>query len=254
MDDIYSKEIHYSGNGAITQTPILTSSFEEALTMLGQEHQFAFFDLGFTEDEKSTIDKLIVDKASDYVVNFASNNIQKFYTEYTKFLQDIGNNNEISLKTASIMARTFNKLNLCSNQACNIGISSNIAGNNIVDIVEWHIDLHDTSKIPPYKVAIALKGPATLFCKLTEDEQLKKEAYDITLNNLDLLYNASVNETALEELKLGSPCPSEKGHIIYQASPYHGAVFVIGKTNFSAIHRAPLINENRIFLSLNPET
>lgn len=106
--------------------------------------------------------------------------------------------------------------------------------------INWHIDQkEEVSDIIKYRVSIALKGPSTLFCKLSEDEQKKLEALAL-IDEISLVNYLSSTP---------NPCTIENGHTIHAAPQYFGAIFVIGKTNFSAVHSAPIINDNRIFIS-----
>lgn len=204
--------------------------------------------MNLTSEEKAIISQLEANdtKSFDQLLN------STFHANYTNYLTAIGNNEEVASRTSSIIknfAERYMQLSPESEDVLIFGEATTPEALN--SPIDWHIDKIDqVSDIIKYRVSIALKGPSTLFCKLAEGEQKKLESLTLIDEIFDNINNIEDEISSAYYLASApNPCTIENGRTIYAAPQYFGAIFVTGKTNFSAVHSAPIINDNRIFIS-----
>jgi hypothetical protein len=110
------------------------------------------------------------------------------------------------------------------------------------DVPRWHQDGYYYAPYEgnPYKFAITLKGPATLFYKLPP--HLKENFLTLTREGMEKNgYNRQALATLLKPFKEAAFIPQ----------PYQGAVFIVG-SEYAAVHSEPPIHEERLFLSVLP--
>jgi hypothetical protein len=226
---------------------VLADNFTQALSMLGADNSFVYFDLGLTVEEKAILNQLDVNTTERYEHEFDSN----FSVSYTDYLKNIGNDEILSSSVSSVLEKIVqNTQTLSSKSPFIFGYATTPEVLNFP--LNWHVDQKDTVYDNlSYRVSIAIKGEGTMFCKLAEDKQKQIDAIN-TLNEIrSILDNNSQDENTLVEAlnRAPNPCAIEDGHLISQAPSYFGTVFVIGKTDFSAIHTAPIVTDKRIFFS-----
>lgn len=214
------------------------NNFEQAFNTLGVNKSFAFFDLGLTDEEKQMLDQLNVEVEGGYENGVDSS----FFSTYTEYLVEKGNNEILSLFVSLILESfvqgasnlvNVEKIPLIFSQASTPELSN--------APLLWHIDQRNDVEVS-YRGSIALKGPGTIFCKLSG---LEREEAMSSVNKINSVLEGGSSINAL--VNISNPCPVENN--IYQAPSYSGAVFISGGTDLSAIHARPTINENRIIFT-----
>lgn len=224
-------------------------NFSQALELVGSNHSFVDFKLDITEEEKLIFEQLTANSTSEYY----QPNTSEFQPKYTEYLKSIGNTDELSSHSASILARLINSY-MTQVPAMSI-TGSSWAPTFIEEPIFWHID--GAVEDGDIRVAITLKGPSTMFCNLEETRRL--EELDIVYTIMDAYSKATTHDEEIAEneaivkasASLPTLCSAERGHKIHQPGSYLGTVFVAGKTGLSAMHTVPtMTKEARIFLSL----
>jgi len=167
--------------------------------------------------------------------------LEKFPIKLQQFFQTIGNDKQLSSDIATIVQKItqdiIKKFNKKSAWICIRTVSHHAY--KIYSMTRWHVDgyYHKPFIGPQYKVAFTLKGPSTLFYKLPD--HLRKEFYETS--GIDPI---SRKETE----KLIDPTK------VYQPSNTEGVIFMTGDRTCATAHSEPIVNEDRIFISVFPGT
>lgn len=253
-------------------------SFEQAFTNIGPEHPFIDFDIGFSAEQKYWLNQLVVTTTKSFEEGRDNlNNFANFETTYTEFLREIGNTEEVANKVTLIISNWMQS-NLQAtadptNESTLIFSAAALANNNPL---VWHIDNSNTTYDHiELRIATTLLGSKTLFCQLAENKQTWKAEIDHANHLSDIFEQVSnkifakldnpnssehennpliikeFNELYAERIKdEKSVCSEEVGHAIHQLTlPHAATLFVGGKTDFSAIHTAPITDKPRLFFS-----
>lgn len=234
----------------------LISNVQTAINNLGPNTPFAFYDLNLTDNEIKTLEKITINSSmlTDYN-NYG--NIDKLEVEINEFIKSLSQENEIIAKEASQLITKLVKglVQASGKEKAWVSLRPSMP-NSAFNLPRWHMDgfFYKPHDIRQYKFALVLKGPSTLFCKLSPDEKktfdiLKaKETHKIIQdeNGKIIKFEEDMsNRKALATMISSFQAP------VTIAKPYQGAVFVVGESN-SAIHSEPSISENRLFLSILP--
>lgn len=231
----------------------------QALSLLDSDKQFVHFNLGFTNDEISSLEQLTVTNSNpeQFFRNFNS-----FNSDFEKYFQSLGNNELISLSASSIVGELVNQFaeeikNHSSVDTLNILSSASTIDPSYYSLDNaWHVDGYDgdDGDNHSYKVVFRLIGPGTLFCKLSKDNELElRSMLEDSLSKIREIGSLSEDEGLLKSNLEGMDefrnlCDPKKGHIISETPKYHGTVFMNGYKG--AIHRIPTVTSERIFISL----
>lgn len=234
----------------------LRANVQTAINTLGFTNPFAFYDLNLSDSEINALKKIVINHP--ILTNYNNyGNIDKLEIEVNEFIKSISKENEIIAKEVSLLIEKLVKelVQASGKETAWVTLRPSMP-NSEFDLPRWHMDgyfyrPYDTQQ---YKFALLLKGPSTLFCKLSTDHKnafdilKKKEIQKIVQdeNGKIIKYEEDMsNRKALAALISSFQTP------IATAKPYQGAVFVVGGNN-SAIHSEPPISENRLFLSILP--
>ncbi|MDP3532365.1 MAG: hypothetical protein Q8S31_03650 [Alphaproteobacteria bacterium] len=235
---------------------ILMTNAQSAINNLGPDNPFAFYDLNLSDNEIKTLEKIIINPLT--LKNYENyGNIDKLEVEVSEFIKSLSEENEIIASEASQLITKLVKglVQASGEETAWVALRPSIP-NPAFDLPRWHHDgyYYGPREIRQYKFALVLKGPSTLFCKLSPDEKnafdilKKKEIQKIVQDKSGKIIKFEEdisNRQALATMISDFQAP------ITIAKPYQGAVFVVGETH-SAIHSEPPISENRLFLSILP--
>jgi hypothetical protein len=242
-------------NQAHSQETLVTNA-QAAINNLGPNNPFAFYDLNLSDNEIKTLEKISIN--SPALVNYENyGNIDQLEVEVNEFIKSLSQENEIiALEVSQLITKLIKGLVQASGkETAWIALRPSMP-NSDFDLPRWHKDgyFYGPYDIRQYKFALLLKGPSTLFCKLSPDEknvfdilqkkQIPKIVQDENGKIIKIEEDMS-NRQALATMIRDFQAP------ITIAKPYQGAVFVVGESN-STIHSEPPISENRLFLSILP--
>ena len=242
-------------NSAHSQDTLITN-VQTAINNLGPNNPFAFYDLNLSDNEIKILEKITINPIiSNSYENYG--NIDKLEVEVSEFIKSLSEENEIIASEASQLITKLVKglVQASGKETAWVALRPSIP-NSEFDLPRWHHDgyYYGPREIQQYKFALVLKGPSTLFCKLSHDEKnafdilKKKEIQKIVQdeNGKIIKFEEDMsNRQALATMIRDFQAP------ITIANPYQGAVFVVGGNN-GAIHSEPPISENRLFLSILP--
>ncbi|MDP1723887.1 MAG: hypothetical protein Q8L85_04220 [Alphaproteobacteria bacterium] len=242
-------------NSAHSQDTLITN-VQTAINNLGPNNPFAFYDLNLSDNEIKTLEKITINSP----ILTAYNNyghIDKLEVEVNEFIKKLSQENEIIAKEVSQLIEKLVKelIQASGKETAWVALRPSIP-NSDFDLPRWHHDgyFYKPYDIQQYKFALVLKGPSTLFCKLSPDEKKafdilkKKEIQKIVQDESGKIIKFEEdisNRQALATMISDFQAP------ITIAKPYQGAVFVVGG-NKAAIHSEPPISTNRLFLSILP--
>ncbi len=221
-------------------TETLPSRIQATLKMLSPNSPFVYYDLQLSERERSALKNLKINTTDDYN-NYG--NLDELESEVRDFLKTLGKGNDTSTQDVSQLITRLVKevLQGCGQETAWVAVRS-FTPASAYDLPRWHTDgyYYAPHEGNPYKFAITLKGPPTLFYQLPADkregfyalQRKGNEQNEYNRQALTLMLNA-----AKEAISIGQP--------------YQGAVFIVG-SNHAAVHSEPPIKEERLFLSILP--
>lgn len=240
MESIFfSTPILAMEGGNVTKEP-LNNGIQTAIKELGPDHSFAYYDLQLSNQEIKILKSLKINSTEEYN-NYG--NLKDLESGVSSFLKSLNKENDITAEAVSqIIVRIVNDIVQASGQETAWVAVRSSTPTSAWDVPRWHQDgyYYEPRTGNPYKFAITLKGPATLFYKLPSD---LKEKF-LTLTRKGTEKNGHNREALATLLK-----PFKKAISIPQ--PYQGAIFVVGSDN-AAVHSEPPIHEERLFLSILP--
>lgn len=218
------------------QTPVLPS-LEQAIQL---DASLSYFELGMTAAEKSALKKLTIQK-SQHTDTYELPTLKQFSAAY---LQELGNSAEVSEKIGGFIARMAEQTREFF-KADKVWVALRASQRNPdFDLPRWHIDGYyfQPYKNDCHKVALALKGTATLFNTAAGAD--KKSFVD------SLCRGAKMDDMEHRKLLNAMLDPA----LTETPPPHHGAVFVAGSEDRAAIHSEPPITGERLFISIVPGT
>lgn len=217
----------------------VAENMQNALESLDENKNFAFVDLGISEEDLQLI--------SQFKVKFSVNydrygHLELMEDELPEFLRGIGDNDEECIKkiTAIIIRITDQVNNAAGKETAWVSVRPS-EPNHEFDIPRWHQDGYFYAPYSgfSFKFAAALKGNSTVFC------QLSKGLREIFQINFDHRLQLSLEHRVLLDSLL-EECKKES------VKPGHGAFFIVGDPNSAAIHSEPKIDSDRLFFSVLP--
>ena len=215
---------------------------QTAIKALSPSRSFAYYDLHLSENEKSAVNALKINKTDSYN-NYA--NLNALGPEVGEFIKTLGlgKGNETNAKeVARLIVRLVNEILQASGEETAWVAVRAFTPTSEYDVPRWHTDGYyfEPYSGAPYKFALTLKGPPTLFYRLPNNK--REEFYTLECKWTE---QNDYNRQALADT-LGQP-----KEIISIAQPYQGAVFIVGSNN-AAVHSEPPIKEERLFISILP--
>jgi hypothetical protein len=227
------------GNETIVKES-LSNGIQKAIKTLGPDHSFYYYDLQLSDHEIKILKSLRINTTKEYS-NYG--NLKDLSSEVRAFLRSLNKENEAIAEAApQIIVRIVNDIVQASGQETAWVAVRSFIPTSEYDVPRWHQDgyYYAPYEGDPYKFAITLKGPATLFYKLPSD--LKEKFLTLTREgNEKNGYNRQALATLLKPFKETISIPQ----------PYQGPIFVVGSDN-AAVHSEPSIHEERLFLSVLP--
>ena len=213
---------------------VFNKKIKMALMSLNAQKPFAIFDVKFTDDEKNSLDKMHIDDTKAYD-NFG--NLSELQREVKDFIKSLGNNGaDESELIAKLIEKLVNEFILAfEKETAWVTIRSSVATSSW-DLPRWHSDGYYYSPYSgdQYKLAIALKGPSTLFYPLPDELRDKFKS---------LQFNPENREAIAQMLDVSKA--------IFAARE-QGIIFIVGTYDHGAVHSEPPIHEERLFLSVVP--
>lgn len=211
-----------------------------AIKELGPENSFVCYDLHLSDDDIKVLKSLKVSITDEYN-NYG--NLKDLNSEVRTFIKSLNKENEaIAEATSKIIARIVNDIVRASGQETAWVAVRSFIPTSEYDVPRWHRDGYYYAPYEgnPYKFAVTLKGPSTLFYNLPND--LKKEFSDLERTGTEKNgYNRQTLATFLGQSQGNTRVPQ----------PYQGAIFIVG-SEYAAIHSEPPIHEERLFISVLP--
>jgi len=221
----------------------MKSSYDNLTSSLDQTHTFVNLDLGAKDLNDLSMLKVINERRKVY---FGIYSRKKFRIMITEYLKEIGNNDQIAMKSANILTNIIESYLHATNRDYLWFEMRPKLANNHFDIPRWHTDgyfydrvAYSESQQPQYKLAGALIGPTTLF-KLDNPEILS--TYFETRRSLD----KDISE--MEARKIIIEALAE--YPMHQPGNGEAAIFAVGSVNRSAVHSEPPFDIDRIFYSV----
>jgi hypothetical protein len=213
---------------------------QTAIKALSPSRSFAYYDLHLSEDEKSTVNALKINKTDSYN-NYGNLNVLE--SEVREFVKALGKGNETDAKeVAGLIVRLVNEILQASGRETAWVAVRAFTPTSEYDVPRWHTDGYyfEPYSGDPYKFALTLKGPPTLFYRLPDNK--REEFYALWRKGTE---QNDHNRQAFADM-LG-----RSKEAISIAQPYQGAVFIVGSHN-AAVHSEPPIKEERLFISILP--
>jgi hypothetical protein len=213
---------------------------QAATESLSPRHSFAYYDLHLSENEKSAVNALKIHKTDSYN-NYA--NLNALEPEVRDFIKTLDKGNETNAKEVShLIVRLVNEILHASGQETAWVAVRAFIPISQYDVPRWHTDGYyfEPYSGDPYKFAVTLKGPPTLFYRLPDNK--REEFYTLEHKGTEQNnYNRQVLADMLGKSK----------EAISIAQPYQGAIFIVGSSN-AAVHSEPPLKEERLFMSVLP--
>ncbi len=218
---------------------------------------FVPFDLGLTEENKQFLQDLNVGSQKSYD-NFG--HLEDTEQEHVEFFKSMGNDQDQAQSAATIISNMIrSSLQKLEAETAWISIRA-FKSDDAYNVPRWHTDGY---YYLPYsgsqrKVATALKGPGTLFCKVSEDvrakiDQIQSEPFrGLTEKEVKSLTKAELEAmTKRSRMKLAELL---ENHPIVQLPAGEGMLWIVGDQHLAAVHSEPPIHEDRLFISILPGT
>jgi len=235
-------EICFMNNSFAMDTGKDTKVIQTAIKALSPSRSFVYYDLHLSENEKSAVNALKINKTDSYN-NYA--NLNALGPEVREFIKTLGlgKGNETNAKeVARLIVRLVNEILQASGQETAWVAVRAFTPTSEYDVPRWHTDGYYFEPYSGnlYKFALTLKGPPTLFYRLPDNK--REEFYALWRKGTE---QNDYNRQAFADM-LGQ---SKEAISIAQA--YQGAVFIVGSNN-AAVHSEPPIKEERLFISILP--
>lgn len=215
-------------------TPVL-SSLEQAVQL---DASLSYFDLNMTAAERKAVEKLKITKYTGHT-NYQLAELEK---ETAAFLEMQGNSAGVSKTIGNMIERLARQTaQLFGKEEAWVDLRASLP-NKEYDVPRWHIDGYyfQNPDKELHKVALALKGTATLFNTAAGKD--KEDFVDA------LRRGPRMEEMEHRRLLHGMLDPA-----LTEVPPaHHGAVFVAGSEARAAIHSEPPMPTERLFISIVP--
>ena len=231
------------------------SELRQKYAKLSKDQPYALFDLGLSPEEIYLLESLIIDEPIDdkpIVLNYYGD-LEQFESQVAVFLQSFGNSQVDSEVAAQIIYKIVK--NCCASMGVNeawVAIRA-FKKNHLYDVARWHID-SERLYTPQrgailYKIACAFKGDGTLFCDVSDKVRTKY----LTMRSQSYVKTKGTREQAAALIR-GDIAKLLKGYKVTSASKGQGAIFIMGDEKTGAIHSEPVMDKDRIFMSIIPGT
>ncbi|OJW52807.1 MAG: hypothetical protein BGO67_00550 [Alphaproteobacteria bacterium 41-28] len=211
-----------------------------AIQALNSNAPFEYYELHLSEIEINTLKSIKINLTEQYC-NYG--NLKVLNSEVNEFIKSLNFENKTTAEAVSqIVVRIVRGVVQGSGQETAWVVLRSFTPTSSYDMPRWHTDgyYYEPYAGDPYKFAITLKGPPTLFYKLPDEK--RGEFYALQRKGTEQNdYNRQAIAAFLGNSK----------EAISVARPHQGAVFVVG-SNHAAIHSEPPIKEERLFLSVLP--
>lgn len=217
-----------------------TREIQTAIKALSSSRSFAYYDLHLSEDEKSAVNALKINKTDSYN-NYGNLNVLE--SEVREFIKALSKGNETNAKEiAGLIVRLVNEIIQASGRETAWVAVRAFTPTSEYDVPRWHTDGYyfEPYSGDPYKFAVTLKGPSTLFYRLPDNR--REEFYVLWRKGTE---QNDYNRQAFADM-LG-----QSKEAISIAQLYQGVVFIVGSHN-AAVHSEPPIKEERLFISILP--
>lgn len=198
---------------------------------VGAMKPFYHFDLSLTSHQITALQNLQIERTAHYD-NYGD--LQNLPMETNDFITSLGQNyNCANAISTLIVAIVRGMLTKCNQEKAWVTLRA-FEPNPIFIKPRWHTDgyYYSPQEGEQHKIAITLKGPATLFAQLPQENR-------IVFNRLQLADNQEDIDILMKSVPIST------------AKPYEGTIFIVG-AEYAAIHSEPNINEPRLFLSVLP--
>jgi hypothetical protein len=219
----------------VYETPSLKAELVQAYTRIKEESSFALFSLSLSVEEKLLAESTQV-RGHKVYNNFGE--LEHLKQGLEAYFRLLGNQEKQAQDMAALVARKVDEILKGLGQET---AWVTLRANNSLDHPRWHTDgyFFEPFEGLGYKAAFALKGPGTL-CYAT------KAAQQPVLHGL--LTDESLSPQGLQERLTSLVDPTQ-----VQATPAgKGLLFVVGDPFRSAIHSEPIIQADRLFVSIVP--
>ena len=231
------------------------SELQKKHDQLSKDQPYALFDLGLTSYEIDILESLIINEPIDdkpIVLNYYGD-LEQFESQVSDFLQSFGNSEDDSFVAAQIIYKIVK--NCCEQMGVDeawIAIRA-FKKNHAYDIARWHID-SERLYTPQrgailYKIACAFKGDSTIFCDVSDKVRTKY----LTMRSQSYVKIKGTREQAAALIR-GDIAKLLRSHKVISASRGQGAIFIMGDEKTGAIHSEPVMDKDRIFMSIIPGT
>jgi len=218
-----------------------------------KKYDHKIFNITYSKIEKNCIDNFNINKSNSYRY---LGTYDKMYN-ITDFLQNIGNNTITNINKLEQIIRKMIikvlKVYKFDNFILDIRVS---LPNNKFDIVRWHKDYGYGNKTS--KFAVVLQGPGTLFIKSTKEvNDIYHKIHD---KEVEIKRKQKLNfqeQNKLREKYRIKYANALKKYKITQLNNNQCVIFFSGdrQNNINgALHSEPKIDNNRIFISILPQT
>jgi hypothetical protein len=218
-----------------------------------KKYDYKIFNIIYSKIEKECIDNFNINHSNSYRYLGTYENMNNI----TNFLQNVGSNSITNINKFEKIIRKMiiNILKVYKFDNFILDIRVSLPNNNF-DIVRWHKDYgygNETSKF-----AVVLQGPGTLFIKSTKEvNNIYHKIHDkeVAIRRKKKLNFQEQNE--LREKYRIKYANSFKKYKITQPNNNQGVIFFSGdrqKNINGALHSEPKIDNNRIFISILPQT
>jgi len=210
-------------------------SLQEAVAV---NASLAYFDLGLTKSEISALDKLKITKPHDVALS----DKKQLSADISGYLKNQGNDEDVVKKLTTVISRIVKQTcQAFGADSFRLDLRASLP-NDFWDTPRWHIDgyYNGIHSGDDYKVALSLKGAATLFNTVSgKDKQIfvdelraSKDQFGIeTREKLAKMLDPSLIETP----PLGA-----------------GVVFASGSDKKAAVHSEPPVHAERLFMAVIP--
>ena len=229
------------------------SELQQKYSELSKAQPFALFDLNLSQEEINILESLTIHEPINdkpMVLN-CYGNLDQFECKVSEFLQSFGN----SLEDSKIAAKIIYKIakNCCQSMGVDeawIAIRA-FKKNNLYDIARWHIDSERLYTPRPdhilYKIACALKGDSTLFCNVSND---MRSQY-LAMRSKSYVDKKKSREQAASAIRMNIAEFLQDLDVEF-ANAGQAAIFIMGDEKTGAIHSEPVMDKDRIFMSIIP--
>lgn len=225
------------------ETVTFDSSSAEVLEALERD-RIVSFDLGLTEKEREATSSLVIAKNSDNFHYWGKAGSSELKERLNLFLADMGENPEERIEEVSnLMVRIGEGLTKATDaQAVWYEVRS-IIPNDYFVTPRWHTDAKFFNPLNAHKLVYAVKGKQTRFGVTTDQEKFVQ---------LSIAENNEKHGSA-EDMRIRE----DLDRIVTEFHPgaeWGDAALYLVTGDEAVIHSEPLIDENRLFMSIIPGT